>query len=199
MSELIAIGGIQPLMKMLLDDGLLHGDCLTVTGKTMAQNLKIGEAVSEGPGHRSSVRQSDQTGQPSRHPVRQPRPDGAVAKITGKEGLHFTGTRRVFDTEEDVLAADPRRQVEEGDVIVIRYEGPKGGPGMREMLPPDQRHHGHGLRQESPDHRRPLLRRQPRLRRRPHHARSRRRPDRAGARTATRSPSMRRRAKSAST
>ena len=111
-------------------------------------------------------------------------PDGAVAKITGKEGLRFTGKARVFESEEDALQAILDGAVRQGDVIVIRYEGPKGGPGMREMLSPTAAIMGRGLGKDCrADHRRTLLRRQPRLRRRSRHARGcSRRPDRARAR-----------------
>jgi dihydroxy-acid dehydratase len=134
MSELIAIGGIQPLMKMLLQRGLLHGDCLTVTGKTLAQNLK---AVKPYPKHQDIVRAFSDPIKPDSHLVvlyGNLAPEGSVAKITGKEGLSFTGRARVFDGEEKALQAILDGVVGEGDVVVIRFEGPKGGPGMREML-----------------------------------------------------------------
>ncbi len=145
MSDLIRIGGIQPLMKMLLQAGLLHGDCLTVTGKTMAQNLR---GVKPYPANQSIVR-------PLADPIKSDShlvvlygnlaPEGAVAKISGKEGLSFTGRARVFDGEEATLQAILDGTVRAGDVIVIRYEGPRGGPGMREMLSPTAAIMGKGL------------------------------------------------------
>src|SRR5262249_37921839 len=136
MSELIKIGGIQPLMKMLLKEGLLHGDCLTVTGKTLAQNLK---SVKPYPKSQDIVRAFNNPIKPDSHLVvlyGNLAPEGAVAKITGKEGLAFTGRARVFDGEEAAVQAIFDGKVVAGDVVVIRYEGPKGGPGMREMLSP---------------------------------------------------------------
>jgi dihydroxy-acid dehydratase len=145
MAELIAIGGTQPLMKDLLDRGLLHGDCLTVTGKTLAKNLA---KVKPYPKHQDIVR-------PFHNPIKKTghlvvlygnlAPEGAVAKITGKEGTRFTGTARVFDSEEEALQRIFDGTVAKGDVIVIRYEGPKGGPGMREMLAPTGAVMGKGL------------------------------------------------------
>ena len=145
MSELIRIGGIQPLMKMLLDRGLLHGGCLTVTGKTLAQNLK---RVKPYPKNQDVVRAFEQPIKPESHLVvlyGNLAPEGAVAKITGKEGLSFTGRARVFDSEELSLQAILDGIVVAGDVVVIRYEGPKGGPGMREMLSPTSAIAGRGL------------------------------------------------------
>jgi dihydroxy-acid dehydratase len=145
MSELIKIGGIQPLMKMLLSEGLLHGDCLTVTGKTLAQNLKSVKAY---PKNQDIVRAFKNPIKPESHLVvmyGNLAPEGAVAKITGKEGLQFNGTARVFDGEEKTLQAILDGEVKEGDVLVIRYEGPKGGPGMREMLSPTSAINGRGL------------------------------------------------------
>ena len=145
MSELVEIGGIQPLMKALLDEGLLHGDCLTVTGKTMAQNL--GE-VAPYPDGQEIIR-------PFANPIKKDShlvvlygnlaPEGAVAKITGHEGLTFTGSARVFHGEEAAMRAIMDGRVGEGDVVVVRYEGPKGGPGMREMLSPTSAIKGRGL------------------------------------------------------
>ncbi|HXS26572.1 MAG TPA: dihydroxy-acid dehydratase [Steroidobacteraceae bacterium] len=145
MSELIAIGGVQPLMRMLLDAGLLHGECLTVTGRTLAENLAgVGTYVAG----QDIVR-------PLSHPIKKDShlivlygnvaPDGAVAKLSGKEGLAFTGRARVFDGEERATAAILSGAVRAGDVVVIRYEGPKGGPGMREMLSPTSAIMGRGL------------------------------------------------------
>ena len=145
MSELIRIGGIQPLMKMLLGAGLLHGDCLTVTGKTLAQNLK---PVKPYPKSQDIVRAFSNPIKPDSHLVvlyGNLAPEGAVAKITGKEGLSFTGRARVFDGEEASVQAILDGKVAAGDVVVIRYEGPKGGPGMREMLSPTSAIAGRGL------------------------------------------------------
>ncbi|HKQ14872.1 MAG TPA: dihydroxy-acid dehydratase [Steroidobacteraceae bacterium] len=145
MSELIRIGGIQPLMKMLLDRKLLHGDCLTVTGKTLAQNLK---GVKPYPKSQDIVRAFSNPIKPDSHLVvlyGNLAPEGAVAKITGKEGLSFTGRARVFDGEEASVQAILDGKVAAGDVVVIRYEGPKGGPGMREMLSPTSAIAGRGL------------------------------------------------------
>ncbi|UCG74115.1 MAG: dihydroxy-acid dehydratase [Chromatiales bacterium] len=145
MSELISVGGIQPLMKMLLDAGLLHGDCLTVTGHTMAENLAD---VAPYPADQDIVRPLDNPIKKDSHLVvlyGNLAPEGAVAKITGKEGMEFTGTARVFDSEEESLQAILDGTVVAGDVLVLRYEGPKGGPGMREMLSPTSAIMGKGL------------------------------------------------------
>lgn len=145
MSELIRIGGIQPLMKMLLDAKLLHGGCLTVTGKTLAQNLK---SVKPYPKSQDIVRAFSNPIKPESHLVvlyGNLAAEGAVAKITGKEGLSFTGRARVFDGEEASVQAILDGKVAAGDVVVIRYEGPKGGPGMREMLSPTSAIAGRGL------------------------------------------------------
>lgn len=145
MSELIKIGGIQPLMKMLLNEGLLHGDCLTVTGKTLAQNLK---SVKPYPKNQDIVHAFTNPIKPESHLVvlyGNLASEGAVAKITGKEGLAFTGRARVFDGEEKALQAILDGAVVAGDVVVIRFEGPKGGPGMREMLSPTSAIAGRGL------------------------------------------------------
>jgi dihydroxy-acid dehydratase len=145
MSELIRIGGIQPLMKMLLSEGLLHADCLTVTGKTLAQNLK---AVKPYPRSQDIVRAFSDPIKPDSHLVilyGNLAPEGSVAKITGKEGLSFTGRARVFNGEEASVQAILDGKVAAGDVVVIRYEGPKGGPGMREMLSPTSAIAGRGL------------------------------------------------------
>jgi dihydroxy-acid dehydratase len=143
--DLHRAGGTPALMKYLLDKGFLHGDCLTVTGKTLAENLA--EATPLAPGQRVI------------HPVEQPvlprghirilrgnlAPDGAVAKITGKEGERFAGPARVYDSEEAMLAGLERGEITKGSVVVIRYEGPKGGPGMPEMLTPTSAIMGAGL------------------------------------------------------
>jgi dihydroxy-acid dehydratase len=145
MSELIAIGGIQPLMKTLLDAGLLHGDCLTVTGKTMAENLA---EVKPYPVDQDIVHSLDNPIKKDSHLVvlyGNLAPTGAVAKISGKEGLSFTGNARVFESEESALAAILDGTVVKGDVIVIRHEGPVGGPGMREMLSPTGAIMGKGM------------------------------------------------------
>jgi dihydroxy-acid dehydratase len=145
MSELVAIGGIRPLMKTLLEAGLLHGDVLTVTGQTMAETLRD---VGPYPNGQTIV-----------HPLNDPikkdshlvilygnlAPEGAVAKITGKEGLRFTGRARVFNSEEAALKKISDDSIVKGDVVVIRYEGPRGGPGMREMLSPTSAIMGKGL------------------------------------------------------
>jgi dihydroxy-acid dehydratase len=145
MAELIKIGGLTPLMKRLLDRGLLHGDAMTVTGKTLAENLRD---VKDYPADQQIVRSID-------HPIKKDShlvmlggnlaPDGAVAKISGKEGESFTGKARVFDREEAALAAILAGRIKKGDVVVIRYEGPRGGPGMREMLSPTAAIMGRGL------------------------------------------------------
>ncbi len=145
MSELIAIGGIQPLMKTLLDAGLLHGDCMTVTGNTMAENLAEVEPYPDG---QDIIRPLSDPIKPDSHLVvlkGNLAPEGAVAKITGKEGLSFTGSARVFHSEEQALSAILDGTVVAGDVMVIRYEGPRGGPGMREMLSPTSAIMGKGL------------------------------------------------------
>ncbi|HBC58792.1 MAG TPA: dihydroxy-acid dehydratase, partial [Gammaproteobacteria bacterium] len=145
MSDLIEIGGIQPLMKTLLDRGLLHGDCLTVTGKSLAENLA---AVKPYPAEQEIIREIDNPIKPDSHLVvlyGNLASEGAVAKITGKEGLKFTGSARVFASEESALEAILDGTVVKGDVIVIRYEGPRGGPGMREMLAPTSAVMGKGL------------------------------------------------------
>jgi dihydroxy-acid dehydratase len=148
MSELVAIGGIQPLMKTLLDAGLLHGECLTVTGSTLAQNLRDVAPYPQG----------QEIVKPLADPIKKDShlvvlygnlaPEGAVAKITGKEGLRFKGRARVFDSEERSLQGILENKVKPGDVVVIRYEGPRGGPGMREMLSPTGAIMGKGLGNE---------------------------------------------------
>jgi dihydroxy-acid dehydratase len=148
MSELVAIGGIQPLMKTLLDAGLLHGDCLTVTGDTLRENLRDVAAYPQG---QSIVKPLTEPIKKDSHLVvlyGNLAPEGAVAKITGKEGLRFRGNARVFNSEEDALEGILSGKVKAGDVVVIRYEGPKGGPGMREMLSPTSAIMGKGLGKE---------------------------------------------------
>lgn len=145
MSELIEIGGIQPLMKRMLDKGLLHGSCMTVTGKTLAQNLAD---VADYPVSQEIVRDFDNPIKADSHLAilyGNLAPDGSVAKITGKEGLRFEGSACVFHSEEDALQAILDDSIKAGDVLVIRYEGPKGAPGMREMLSPTGAIMGKGL------------------------------------------------------
>jgi dihydroxy-acid dehydratase len=145
MSELVAIGGIRPLMKTLLDAGLLHGDALTVTGQTMAQTLAD---VKPYPAGQAIVQPLDKPIKKDSHLVilyGNLAPDGAVAKISGKEGLSFTGKALVFESEEKALKAILNGTVKKGHVVVIRSEGPKGGPGMREMLSPTSAIMGKGL------------------------------------------------------
>src|SRR5271170_6949646 len=145
MAALVGIGGLTPLMKMLLDQGLLHGDCLTVTGRTMAENLCD---VKPYPAGQDIIRGFDNPIKPTSHLVvlyGNLAPLGAVAKISGKEGERFSGPARVFDSEEATMKAILAGKIKAGDVIVIRYEGPKGGPGMREMLSPTSAIMGRGL------------------------------------------------------
>lgn len=148
MSELIAIGGIQPLMKTLLEEGLLHGDCLTVTGKTLAENLAD---VAPYPDGQNVIRPMSDPIKKDSHLVvlyGNLAPTGAVAKITGHEGLSFTGSAKCFHGEEAAMAAIMDGAINKGDVVVVRYEGPKGGPGMREMLSPTSAINGRGLSQD---------------------------------------------------
>jgi dihydroxy-acid dehydratase len=145
MEDLHEVGGMPAVLKMLLDAGLLDGTCRTITGKTMEENLCELPGLTEG---QTIVR-------PLANPIKRTghiqilkgnlAPDGAVAKITGKEGLRFSGPARVYDSEEEMLAALERQEIGKGDVIVIRYEGPKGGPGMPEMLTPTSAVVGAGL------------------------------------------------------
>jgi dihydroxy-acid dehydratase len=145
MEDLHNAGGTPGVMKYLLEKGLLNGDCLTVTGKTIAENL------ADLPG----LKKGQEIVMPLERPIKKTghiqilkgnlAPGGAVAKITGKEGLIFKGPARVFDSEEDMLHALEQKQIQKGDVVVIRYEGPKGGPGMPEMLTPTSAIMGAGL------------------------------------------------------
>lgn len=145
MEDLHAVGGTPAVLKMLLEHDAIDGDCLTVSGRTMAENLAALPGLSDG----------QQVVQPWNAPIKESghiqilrgnlAPDGAVAKITGKEGLRFTGTARTFDREEDMLPALEAGAIGPGDVVVIRYEGPKGGPGMPEMLTPTSAIVGAGL------------------------------------------------------
>ena len=145
MSELNAIGGIAPMMKMMLKEELLHGDCLTVTGKTLAENL---QEISPYPDNQKIILPLSKPVKDSSH-LRilygNLAPEGAVAKITGKEGTLFTGNAKVFNSEEEGMAAILEKKIVEGDVVVIRFEGPQGGPGMREMLKPTSAIMGQGL------------------------------------------------------
>jgi dihydroxy-acid dehydratase len=145
MEDLHVVGGIPAVIKMLLAEGLLQGDCMTVTGKTVRDNVRDLPGLSA----------DQQIVKPFKKPIH-PRghiqilkgnlaPEGAVAKITGKEGLRFSGAAKVYDSEEDMLHALERKEIQKGDVIVIRYEGPKGGPGMPEMLTPTSAVMGAGL------------------------------------------------------
>ncbi len=148
MEDMQGIGGTPGLMKYLWENGLIQGDCLTVTGRTVAENLAAVPDLSEG--------------QPIIHPLSDPikptghiqilrgnlAPEGAVAKITGKEGERFSGPARVYDSEEDMLAGLEAGQIRKGDVVIIRYEGPRGGPGMPEMLTPTSAIMGAGLGQD---------------------------------------------------
>jgi len=145
MSDLIAVGGIQPLMKTLLAEGLLHGDCLTVSGRTLEENL---QAVTPYPDEQEIIRPLSNPIKTDSHLVilyGNLAPESAVAKITGHEGLTFTGTAKCFHGEEAAMNAILNGEIEKGDVIVVRYEGPKGGPGMREMLSPTSAINGMGL------------------------------------------------------
>ena len=136
MEDIQKYGGIPAVMKYLLDKGMFHGDCMTVTGKTVAENLKDIKAIA--------------AGNPIVMPIESPikatghlqilygnlAPEGSVAKITGKEGLLFEGVAKVYDSEELMMVGLARKEITKGMVVVIRYEGPKGGPGMPEMLTP---------------------------------------------------------------
>ena len=145
MSQLNEIGGITPMMKTMLDNNLLHGDCMTVTGKTLEENLKD---VDPYPSNQKII-------MPLNNPVKESShlrvlygnlaPEGAVAKITGKEGTVFTGNAKVFNSEEEGMTAILDKKIKDGDVVVIRFEGPQGGPGMREMLKPTSAIMGQGL------------------------------------------------------
>lgn len=146
MAALVAIGGTVPLLRILLEAGLLHGDCLTVTGKTLAENLANSPIY---------YPEGQQIIRPLSDPIKKDShlrilygnlaPGGAVAKITGKEGEQFTGKAKVFDSEDEALKSILAGKIVDGDVIVIRREGPKGGPGMREMLGPTSAIMGRGL------------------------------------------------------
>lgn len=145
MEDMQGIGGTPGLMKYLWENGLINGDCLTVTGRTVAENLADVPGLREG---QKIIRPLDNPIKPTGH-IQILRgnlaPDGAVAKITGKEGERFSGPARVFDAEEDMLAGLEAGQIRKGDVVIIRYEGPRGGPGMPEMLTPTSAIMGAGL------------------------------------------------------
>ena len=145
MSELIEIGGIVPLMKVMLDEGLINGDQITVTGETIAQNL---ESYDYYPKDQDIVKETKTPIKADSH-LRvlygNLAPQGAVAKISGKEGLSFQGKAKVYDSEESAMEGILSNQISEGDVLVIRYEGPRGAPGMREMLSPTSAIMGKGL------------------------------------------------------
>jgi dihydroxy-acid dehydratase len=145
MEDLHRVGGVPAVIKMLLDEGMLHGDCITVTGKTLRENVRDLPGLAPG---QPIVRPRSNPLKPNGHIQilkGNLAPEGAVAKITGKEGLRFTGPANVFDSEEDMLHALENKKIQKGDVIVIRYEGPKGGPGMPEMLTPTSAVMGAGL------------------------------------------------------
>ena len=145
MEDLHKVGGVPAVMKYLLEHGMINGDCMTVTGKTIAGNLAGLPALDAG---QDVIRPLDKPFKSNGH-IRILKgnlaPGGAVAKITGKEGEIFSGPARVFDSEENMLAALEQDQIKKGDVVVIRYEGPKGGPGMPEMLTPTSAIMGAGL------------------------------------------------------
>ncbi|MEE8635300.1 MAG: dihydroxy-acid dehydratase [Acidiferrobacterales bacterium] len=148
MEDLHRVGGTPAVMKYLMQHGLLNGECLTVTGRTMAENLAGLPELKQG---QDVIRAWDNPIKPTGHLCvlrGNLAPGGAVAKITGKEGERFSGPARVFDSEEEMLAALERKEINKGDVIVIRYEGPKGGPGMPEMLTPTSALVGAGLAQD---------------------------------------------------
>ena len=145
MSELNANGGIQPLMKTLLDKGLLHGECITVTGNTLAENLSNVKPYADNQNIIRSFENPIKSTSHLRILYGNLASEGAVAKITGKEGTSFEGKARVFNSEEEGVEAILNKSIEAGDVVVIRYEGPKGGPGMREMLKPTSAIMGQGL------------------------------------------------------
>jgi dihydroxy-acid dehydratase len=148
MSHFVRIGGLRPLLKTLLEEGLLHGDCMTVTGKTLAENIANAEPYAPYPNGQDLVR-------PFNDPIKKDShlrilygnlaAEGAVAKITGKEGLKFNGKAIVFDSEEQSIRSILNGDVKAGHVVVIRNEGPVGGPGMREMLSPTSAIMGKGL------------------------------------------------------
>ncbi|HAW97355.1 MAG TPA: dihydroxy-acid dehydratase, partial [Opitutae bacterium] len=147
----VRIGGLRPLLQTLLEKGLLHGDCMTVTGRTLAENLEGVKPYAPYPDGQDLVRPFDDPVKKDSH-LRilygNLAPDGAVAKITGKEGLRFSGKAIVYESEEASLRGILDGEVEAGHVVVIRNEGPVGGPGMREMLSPTGAIMGKGLGKE---------------------------------------------------
>ena len=145
MEDLHKVGGVPAVMKFLLENGMIDGDCITVTGKTIAENLAETAALDEGQDVLRPLDRPIKTNGHIRILKGNLAPGGAVAKITGKEGEVFSGPAKVFDSEEDMLAALEQGGIEKGDVVVIRYEGPKGGPGMPEMLTPTSAIVGAGL------------------------------------------------------
>ncbi|MDX1363245.1 MAG: dihydroxy-acid dehydratase, partial [Arenibacter latericius] len=148
MEELHEVGGIPGVLKYLLDNDMLHGDCLTVTGKTLAENLKDVPNLLEGQDVVSTLDKPIKETGHIRILFGNLATEGAVAKITGKEGLYFKGTANVFDGEDAVNEGIKNGKVKKGDVVIIRYEGPKGGPGMPEMLKPTSSIMGAGLGKE---------------------------------------------------
>jgi len=148
MSHFVRIGGLRPLLKTLLAEGLLHGDCLTVTGKTLSENVQDAKPYASYPDGQDLVRPFNEPIKPDSH-LRilygNLAPEGSVAKITGKEGLSFSGKAIVYESEEDSLKGILNGEVQAGHVVVIRNEGPVGGPGMREMLSPTSAIMGKGL------------------------------------------------------
>ena len=145
MSDLNEQGGIQPLMKMMLNDGLLDGSCMTVSGKTLEENLKDIEPYKDDQKIIAQISKPIKKESHIRILKGNLAPQGAVAKITGKEGLSFSGPAIIFESEEEAVEAIFNNTIQEGSVIVIRYEGPVGGPGMREMLKPTAAIMGAGL------------------------------------------------------
>ena len=145
MEDVHHVGGIPAVMKYLLDKGLLHGDCLTVTGKTVAENLAEVQDLSEGQDVIKTIEEPIKTSGHLRMLYGNLATEGSVAKITGKEGLKFKGPAKVFEGEYDANDGIRDGKVNKGDVVVIRYEGPKGGPGMPEMLKPTAAIMGAGL------------------------------------------------------
>ena len=143
--DLHSIGGTPAVMKYLLEKGLMDGSCMTVTGKTLAENVRDLPGLKEGQTIISPIEKPLKDSGHIRILRGSLSPDGAVAKITGKEGLTFNGPARCFDSEEDMLRALEQHQIQKGDVVVIRYEGPTGGPGMPEMLTPTSAIMGAGL------------------------------------------------------
>ena len=148
MEDLHNVGGIPAVQKYLLEKGLLKGDCMTVTGKTLAENLDGMDGLTEGQEIIMPIEKPIKSSGHLRVMYGNFCPDGAVAKITGKEGLKFTGPARCFDSEEDMLKGLEDKVIQKGDVIIIRYEGPKGGPGMPEMLTPTSAIVGYGLEKD---------------------------------------------------